>query len=79
MSTSEKIGMILFYSKRRANCASCHSGTFQTDQEFHAIAMPQIGPGKGDNLDGYTDGQDDFGREQVTNDIKDRYTFRNRH
>ena len=76
MSTSAKIGMILFYSKRRTNCASCHSGTFQTDQEFHAIAMPQIGPGKGDNLDGYTDGHDDFGRERVTNDIKDRYTFR---
>lgn len=76
MSTSAKIGMILFYSKRRVNCASCHSGTFQTDQEFHAIAMPQIGPGKGDNLDGYRDGHDDFGRERVTDDIKDRYTFR---
>jgi cytochrome c peroxidase len=38
--------------------------------------MPQIGPGKGDNLDGYTDGHDDFGREQVTDEIKDRYTFR---
>jgi cytochrome c peroxidase len=76
MSKSAKIGMFLFYNKRRANCVSCHSGTFQTDQEFHAIAMPQIGPGKGDNLDGYTDGHDDFGREQVTDEIKDRYTFR---
>ncbi|MEO0401568.1 MAG: cytochrome-c peroxidase, partial [Pseudomonadota bacterium] len=37
-------GMDLFYGK--ADCASCHSGRFQTDHAFHAIAMPQIGPGK---------------------------------
>jgi cytochrome c peroxidase len=38
--------------------------------------MPQIGPGKGDNSDGYDDGHDDFGREQVTGDIADRFKFR---
>ena len=39
-------GLRLFYGPAR--CASCHGGAFQTDHEFHAIAMPQIGPGKGD-------------------------------
>jgi len=72
MSHSAKKGMNLFYSQRKANCASCHSGTFQTDQNFHAIAMPQIGPGKADNLDGHGD----FGREQVTGNIEDRFRFR---
>jgi len=67
-------GGILFYSK--AGCATCHSGPFQTDQQFHAIGIPQIGPGKGDNLPGYTDGHDDFGRERVTGDAADRFKFR---
>ncbi|MEA2079533.1 MAG: cytochrome c peroxidase, partial [Pseudomonadota bacterium] len=70
MSPSAKRGMRVFYGK--GGCAECHSGKFQTDQGFHAIAMPQIGPGKGDNLDGH----DDFGREQVTGDIADRFKFR---
>ena len=76
MSRSAKFGMEIFYGEKRANCARCHSGAFQTDHGFHAIAMPQIGPGKGDNLEGYSDGQDDFGRERVTGDIKDRFSFR---
>jgi len=70
MSPSAKRGMRVFYGK--GGCAECHVGKFQTDQGFHAIAMPQIGPGKGDNLDGH----DDFGREQVTGDIADRFKFR---
>lgn len=70
MSYSALAGMELFYGK--ADCASCHSGTFQTDQKFHAVAMPQLGPGKGD---GYKK-QDDFGRERVTGDREDRYKFR---
>jgi len=74
MSPSAKRGMRVFYGK--GGCANCHSGKFQTDQGFHAIAMPQIGPGKGDNSDGYDDGHDDFGREQVTGDIADRFKFR---
>lgn len=60
----------LFYGK--ANCNECHTGVFQTDQKYHAIAMPQIGPGKGDGSDGH----DDFGRERVTGEIDDRYKFR---
>jgi cytochrome c peroxidase len=74
MSPSAKRGMRIFYGKD--GCASCHAGKFQTDQGFHAIAMPQIGPGKGDNSTGYSDGHDDFGRERVTGDIADRFKFR---
>ncbi|MCP4267978.1 MAG: c-type cytochrome [Candidatus Brocadiaceae bacterium] len=70
MSKTAKKGMKLFYGK--AGCASCHSGKFQTDLEFHAVAMPQIGAGRGSDFDGH----DDFGREQVTADPADRYKFR---
>lgn len=74
LSPQARIGMNVFYGK--AGCSDCHSGVFQTDQEFHAVAMPQIGPGKGDNLNGFDDGHDDFGRESVTQDERDRYRFR---
>jgi len=74
MSLSAYFGMRLFYGK--AGCSKCHSGIFQTDMEFHAIAMPQIGPGKGDNSAGYDDGREDFGRERVTGDYRDRFRFR---
>ena len=70
MSKTAIEGMKLFYGK--AKCSTCHRGTFQTDQEFHAIGMPQIGPGKGDGVDGH----DDFGRERVTFKLEDRYRFR---
>lgn len=63
-------GMGLFYG--RAGCATCHSGKFQTDHDFHAIAIPQIGPGKEDGHRGL----DDFGRERVTENRGDRYKFR---
>ncbi|MDD9889889.1 MAG: hypothetical protein OXU66_02990 [Gammaproteobacteria bacterium] len=71
-SISPKVlrGAELFYGE--AGCAGCHSGPFQTNLEFYAIAMPQIGPGKGDGSDGH----DDFGRERVSGDESDRYKFR---
>ena len=71
LSLAQLRGMRIFYSPRKGNCASCHSGTFQTDQSFRAIAMPQIGAGKGDGV-----GYEDFGRERVTGDVSDRYKFR---
>jgi len=70
MSTQARIGMNIFYGK--GGCSDCHSGAFQTDQDFHAVAMPQIGPGKGDDPDGHSD----FGREQVTGYAGDRFRFR---
>jgi cytochrome c peroxidase len=72
MSKRQIRGMRIFYSRRLGNCGSCHSGIFQTDHSFRAIAMPPVGPGKGDGVFGY----DDFGRERVTGDPADRYRFR---
>ncbi|WP_114327324.1 cytochrome-c peroxidase [Candidatus Colwellia aromaticivorans] len=70
LSHNQKKGMKLFYGK--AGCGSCHSGALQSDQEFHAIAMPQLGPGKGDGVSGH----DDIGRQRVSNDANDKYQFR---
>ena len=72
MSMQARRGMRVFYLPHKANCASCHSGTFQTNHGFAAIATPQIGPGKGDGFEG----RDDFGRERVTLNAGDRYRFR---
>jgi cytochrome c peroxidase len=70
MSATQRRGMRLFYG--RAGCSGCHAGALQTDHSFRAIAMPQVGPGKGDGPGGY----EDFGRERVTGKAADRYRFR---
>jgi cytochrome c peroxidase len=64
-------GLGLFYGK--AGCADCHSGRFQTDQGFHAIAMPQIGPGKAARFETH---HRDTGRMRVTGAAVDAYRFR---
>ena len=64
-------GMELFYGK--AECAACHSGRFQTDHDFHAIAMPQIGPGKAARFEAHAQ---DTGRMRVTGNPDDAYAFR---
>ncbi|MCL6282417.1 c-type cytochrome [Ruegeria sp. 2012CJ41-6] len=64
-------GLDLFYGE--AGCASCHSGWFQSDHAFHAIAMPQIGPGKAARFESHTR---DEGRMRVTGDPADAYAFR---
>jgi cytochrome c peroxidase len=78
MSNNAQRGMRLFYKgDRNGNaCADCHSGLYQTDEQFHAIAMPQIGSGRGSNSPGQTEGKEDFGREQVTGDPNDILKFR---
>jgi cytochrome c peroxidase len=53
-------------------CVQCHNGPTFSDQEFHNVAVPQIGPGVGNG----TGGIDDFGRMNVTGDPADRYRFR---
>lgn len=64
-------GMALFNGK--AGCSACHSGRFQTDHGFHAIAMPQIGPGKAERFETHAR---DIGRMRVTGDPADAYKFR---
>lgn len=75
LSSAAKKGALLFYQRQSeggANCVSCHSGDFFTDQDFHNIGMPQFGRGKGDG-DG---GTDDFGRFRETKKDQDKYAFR---
>lgn len=74
MSTNALEGMIIFYGK--ASCVECHSGTFQTNHGFASIAMPQIGPGKGHNQPGYSDGHDDLGLGAESGDPADNFKFR---
>jgi cytochrome c peroxidase len=78
MSENAQEGMELFYEGdgNGQACADCHSGLYQTDQSFHAIAMPQIGSGRGSNSPGKDGGHEDFGREQVTGDPNDNLKFR---
>ncbi len=71
LSEKATIGMSLFYGK--AECSSCHSGWFQTDHQFHSIAMPQIGPGKAARFESHN--RDD-GRLRVTGRAEDTFAFR---
>jgi cytochrome c peroxidase len=64
-------GMNLFYGE--AGCSGCHSGLFQTDHDFHAIAMPQVGPGKAARFERHNR---DVGRMRVTGEAADAYRFR---
>ena len=53
-------------------CSLCHNGSTFSDEQFHDVAVPQIGPGEGDGALG----RDDFGRMRVTGEANDRYRFR---
>lgn len=64
-------GMALFYGS--AGCSTCHAGRFQTDHAFHAIALPQIGPGKAERFESHAR---DTGRMRVTGAAEDAYRFR---
>lgn len=64
-------GMELFYGE--AGCSACHGGKFQTDHGFHAMGVPQLGPGKGARFE--THARDD-GRFRVTGHPEDAYAFR---
>ena len=75
LSDSAKRGAVLFYASYAnggANCASCHSGDFFTDEEYHVMAVPQVGRGKGNG----STGDDDFGRFNVDSNSSHKYAFR---
>lgn len=75
ISAAAKRGALLFFGdveNSGAGCASCHAGDFFTDEGFHALGIPQIGPGK-------EDGRlhsEDFGRFRESGDPADLYAFR---
>jgi cytochrome c peroxidase len=55
-----------------ARCSICHNGPGLTDNQFHNVALIQLGPGKGDG----TSGRDDFGRFRETGTASEQYAFR---
>lgn len=74
LTETQKRGALLFFGERKSgvNCGSCHSGDLFTDMAFHNLLAPQLGPGK----DNGADGNDDFGRANVSFDYRDQYRFR---
>ncbi|MBA3346865.1 MAG: cytochrome-c peroxidase [Gemmatimonadales bacterium] len=68
LSEEAKQGGLLFYGK--AACSSCHAGPHLTDQQFHNVGVPQLGPGMG------TEAPEDFGRGSITGAAGERYQFR---
>lgn len=68
ISEDAKKGALLFYGE--AGCAACHSGPLFTDQQYHNIAAPQIGPGKGKGA------PLDNGRFETTGRPADQFAFR---
>jgi len=71
LSSRQKAGMELFYGK--AECSSCHQGVLQTDHDFHALGLPQFGPGRTRKFDFKAR---DMGRINETDRSEDRYKFR---
>lgn len=68
LSPAAKRGALLFLGE--AGCVRCHSGPLLTDQQFHVLAVPQVGPGKG------AEAPADFGRGRETLQPQDRFAFR---
>ncbi|MHC4452205.1 MAG: cytochrome-c peroxidase [Planctomycetota bacterium] len=67
LSLPEKRGAVLYFGKAR--CSECHGGPLLTDLAHHALATPQVGPGK--NAAG-----EDLGLALETGDPADNYKFR---
>ena len=74
ITQSSKRGALLFFQSDDdggAGCTTCHSGDFFTDEQFHVLALPQVGPGKEDGRF-----HDDFGRFRESGKPVDLYAFR---
>jgi cytochrome c peroxidase len=69
MTQQQLEGMDLFYGKAR--CATCRAGALQTDHNFYAIGLPQIGPGKNSGAAYAVSGLG-----MVTGEEADMYRFR---
>ncbi|TLS66178.1 methylamine utilization protein [Mariprofundus erugo] len=63
ISPAAKRGFELFQGK--AQCAACHSAPLMTDNAYHNISVPQVGPLK-----------EDLGRYEVTKDDADKGAFK---
>lgn len=65
-------GALAFFG---AGCAQCHTGPLLSDQDYHNIGLPQIGPGVSTFPSGFFFGWD-FGRENATALPGQRFEFR---
>ena len=63
LSEQEKRGLMVFIGK--GDCAQCHRGPNFTDNDFHNLGVPQVGPQA-----------EDLGRYSQTKDEKDRGAFK---
>lgn len=79
MTRREKQGALLFFGK--AGCVSCHAVAGQANEMFsdftpHVIGVPQVAPATTNSTFDGPGSNEDFGLEQITGNIEDRYKFR---
>lgn len=79
LNDDEKRGALLFFGA--ANCVACHSVRGESNEMFsdfqnHVIGVPQVAPLLTNNTFDGPAANEDFGLEQVTGDVNDRYKFR---
>lgn len=83
MTNPQKRGALLFFGQ--AGCVRCHtvagpSNEMFSDFDDHVVGVPQIAPvfgiGSGNVLFDGPGLNEDFGREQISGDVADRYKFR---
>jgi cytochrome c peroxidase len=79
LTQEQKQGALLFFGKAR--CVECHKVSGSSNEMFsdfsqHVIGVPQIAPAVGNvPFDGPAQNED-FGLEQITGNLSDRYKFR---
>jgi cytochrome c peroxidase len=79
MTAAEKRGALLFFGK--AGCVSCHAVAGGANEMFsdftpHVLGVPQIAPRVTNSLFDGPDANEDFGLEQISGKVADRYRFR---
>src|SRR5215831_9345522 len=79
LTASEKQGAVLFFGK--AGCVSCHAVSGKSNEMFsdftqHVAGIPQVAPSFGNVTFDGPGANEDFGLEQVTGNLADRYAFR---
>lgn len=79
LTAQEKKGALLFFGQAR--CVQCHQVSGKSNEMFsdfadHVVGVPQIAPSDTNNLFDGKNANEDYGREQITQDPKDRYKFR---
>ncbi len=71
LTPEQRTGMELFFGK--AGCSACHAGKLFTDQKFHALMLPDFGPGRTRPFDPVVR---DPGRVSASDRLEDMYRFR---